>query len=720
MVAAVRGIYRGRKLSPQRTPEVWPTGLRDVGNSRSPDFIFFICSHVMPFAKRPDKSSDQISGQAQDQDHAQAQNATSLPGQGDDFGLTPKPKVRAQRIDPLLGVDLGGVKIVKLIGEGGMGRVYEAQQARPSRTVAVKVIRQGITSEKTMRRFEREAEFLAKLQHHGIAQIFIVGTYSSDFGDVPFYVMEFLANAKPITNYVHEQGLSLEEKIQLFKHVCEAVAHGHDRGIVHRDLKPGNILVDGQGSPKVIDFGVARSTDSDLTLESMKTDTGQLIGTVQYMSPEQFGPDPDDLDGRADVYSLGVVLYEILAGALPYSVRKKALHEASRVVCEEIPLPLRSLDKAIPRDISAIAERCLQKNRRDRYYTAGELAADLGRYLDGKPVKAKPSSLIGRVLFPRPLRKLVTRRTGLVLISGSLLVLGSNQLIGSRLLDFEHYSPQRATLKASAVWTPTKLQVRKGHVYRLVATGSCTDTSGVSFGPEGTAPAELRTVFGPPAEISHETAKEAFVEGLPRHILLARVRESRISLPVGLNNTFVAPWTGEMSFRVNNETETDSPKEITGNFSLALERVFRPQLVDKDGKTRIETRVGRTKYLLFRPDGLQWEYESSLGWTEELANESPTLINGIAWWPLPDQMDTEGWKDLTLTKRTHALRTEAFVSFASHGVAVHAVAPPVEKGIACVASERRDSVSIPSLTLTCPSASCGVVRVLVSPTNGKK
>jgi serine/threonine protein kinase len=277
-----------------------------------------------------------------------------FPGGADNFGLTPRTRVKSQRVAPLLGLDLGGVKIVKLIGEGGMGRVYEAQQERPSRTVAVKVIRQGITSEKTMRRFEREAEFLGKLQHPGIAQIFIVGTYSSDFGDVPFYVMEFIPNAKPITNYVHEHGLALEEKLRLFKQVCDAVSHGHDRGIVHRDLKPGNILVDGHGNAKVIDFGVARSTDSDLALTSMKTDTGQLIGTVQYMSPEQFGPDPEDLDGRTDVYSLGVVLYELVSGAAPYSVRQKALHEASRVVCEQVPTPLRSVDKAIPREVSAI------------------------------------------------------------------------------------------------------------------------------------------------------------------------------------------------------------------------------------------------------------------------------------------------------------------------------------------------------------------------------
>jgi hypothetical protein len=317
-------------------------------------------------------------------------------GSQDDFGLTPKPKVRTQRVDPLLGMDLGGVKIIRLLGEGGMGRVYEAEQESPRRTVAVKVVRQGITSEKTMRRFEREAEFLGKLQHPNIAQIHVVGSYASDIGDVPFFVMEYIPNAKPITNFAAENNLPLDEKLRLFKCVCEAVSHGHDRGVVHRDLKPGNILIDATGSPKIIDFGVARSTDSDFTLTSMKTDTGQLVGTVQYMSPEQFGDGPDDLDGRADVYSLGVVLYELIGGVLPYEVRKKKMHEAARIVCEYVPAPLKSLDRAMPRPVSLITERCLQKSRRDRYQSAGALAADIQRYLDGKPISQSMRGWLAR------------------------------------------------------------------------------------------------------------------------------------------------------------------------------------------------------------------------------------------------------------------------------------------------------------------------------------
>jgi serine/threonine protein kinase len=310
----------------------------------------------------------------------------------DDFGLKPRPKPR--RVDPLLGTDLGGITITRLVGEGGMGRVYEAHQEDPPRTVAVKVIRQGITSEKTMRRFEREAEFLGRLQHPGIARIYVVGSYSSDDGDVPFFVMEFVANAKPINHYASENNLSLADRLKLFVSVCEAVSHGHDRGIIHRDLKPGNILIDSNGLPKVIDFGVARSTDSDFSLTSMKTDTGQLVGTVQYMSPEQFGDSPEGLDGRADVYSLGVVLYELIAGVLPYEVRKKKMHEAARIICEEIPPSLRSRDRGIPGDVSLIVERCLEKNRKRRYQGAAALAMDLQRHLAGENIQRSWKDLV--------------------------------------------------------------------------------------------------------------------------------------------------------------------------------------------------------------------------------------------------------------------------------------------------------------------------------------
>jgi serine/threonine protein kinase len=585
-------------------------------------------------------------------------------------------------------MDLGGVTIVKLIGEGGMGRVYEARQEKPARSVAVKVIRQGITSEKTMRRFEREAEFLAKLQHPCIAQIYIVGTYSSDFGDVPFYVMEFIPDAKPITNYANETGLSLEEKLRLFQRICEAISHGHDRSIVHRDLKPGNILVDAAGNPKVIDFGVARSTDSDLALESMKTGTGQMIGTVQYMSPEQFGPDPDDLDGRTDVYSLGVVFYELLSGSPPYSVKKKALHEASRVVCEEVPPSLRAADKTIPRDVSAIAERCLQKDRRRRYHTAGELAADIGRFLAGKPVRAQPEGFLPRIGLPHRLGKKSGRRAAMVLIFGTAAVLGAGRLGRFGPFGDAPEPRQTARLRATSEWTATSLKVSEGQCYRL----GVTSLDEADAGPASPA-----------------TDEPGFHSGL-----LASIRDSRVLIPFVGGLTFVAPSSGELLFQLNKEA--NGSHGTHRDLRVTLEHVVAPSFVDRDGKTTITTKVIREKTLLFSPEGLQWQYRSFTGATDELGDEHATLINGIAWWPLPDKTNSQGWMTLTRTSRTPLLKTTAF-PWAAEPKALHPdmVAVSSSTSNAAVRVESPDQ-NMPGITFVSDGGTpCEVQCVISSP-----
>lgn len=620
-----------------------------------------------------------------DGDTSRSDSARDFAGALDNFGLTPRPKVKTQRVDPLLGMDLGGVKIVRLIGEGGMGRVYEAKQDKPSRSVAVKVIRAGITSEKTLRRFEREAEFLGRLQHPGIAQIFIVGTYESDLGDVPFYVMEFLAEAKPVTNYAHEHGLSLDAKLSLFKQVCEAVAHGHDRGIVHRDLKPGNILVDAHGIPKVIDFGVARSTDSDLTLESMKTDTGQMIGTVQYMSPEQFGDNPDDLNCRADVYSLGVVLYELISGVPPYSVRKKALHEASRVVCEEIPTPLRSLDKTVPRDVSAIVERCLQKNRRHRYHSAGELAAEIGSFLAGKPVRAKPSGFFEGALPQRVFTKPVLLSAAAVLLCG---VAGLVVLARNGAFDLEPRGPRQVTLDVAANWIGSGLSVREGKCYRLTITGSCTDGTGAMFGPEGTAPASLRSVLGPPRDADGSPVSEGFVGGWPREQVLMKFGDRSVVAAVGAGLTFIAPYTDELRFRINDREK--GVGDATGRLAIRLEYVPRPVFVDSEGRTTIRARVADTDYLLFRPDGLHWRYR--LG--SITAGDFPTVINGIAWWPLYPPHSVK--ESTLLPTRDFAW---AAISAGPKPIVVNAATNPSGSGV----TAEGPSADLPGLTFADPS-----------------
>jgi len=291
---------------------------------------------------------------------------------------------------------IGQFHIKRIIASGGMGTVYEAVQEQPRRTVAVKVLKQGVASPASMRRFEYESQVLARLRHPGIAQVYDAGIHTDPSGmaeAVPFFAMEYIPNAKPITRFADDKKLSTRERLELFAHVCDAVHHGHQKGIIHRDLKPGNLLVDSSGDVKIIDFGVARGTDSDLTITTLQTDMGQLIGTLQYMSPEQCDADPHDIDTRSDVYALGVVLYQLVSGTLPYDVSTvPAL--APHIIREEQPKRLSAVDPNLPRDIETIVAKTLEKERERRYQSAHDLAEDIRRYLSGVPIVARPPSFI--------------------------------------------------------------------------------------------------------------------------------------------------------------------------------------------------------------------------------------------------------------------------------------------------------------------------------------
>jgi len=298
-------------------------------------------------------------------------------------------------LDP--GSTLGDVTIVRLIDEGGMGRVYEGLQGMPCRTVAVKVVRPGVFSPTAAKRFKQEAQILGRLTHPGICRIYSVGMERLPGGEVPYFVMEYIENALTITSYATQRGLSSRDRVALFCEACRAVAHGHQKGIIHRDLKPGNILVDSAGCPKIIDFGVARNTDGDTALTTMHTDIGQLVGTVSYMAPEQFDGVADDLDVRADVYALGMVLYELLVGSLPYDIAKRPVYEVARVVKEVEPRSLSSVNTTLRGDLDTIVAKCLRKDSDKRYSSAAELEADLGRHLRGEPISASPPRLLDAV-----------------------------------------------------------------------------------------------------------------------------------------------------------------------------------------------------------------------------------------------------------------------------------------------------------------------------------
>lgn len=317
-----------------------------------------------------------------------------------------EPERNAPDGDGLVGCRIGQYEIRRRIGAGGMGSVYEARQEQPRRSVALKLIQPVSASPQSLRRFTREAEVLGQLHHPGIAQIYEAGVAriippdAEADGDrrsvalhaepVPFIAMELIRGLS-IDRYVRENQLPLRKRVELVALLCDAVDYAHARGVIHRDLKPANILIDEFGQPRVLDFGVARLTQSGAPV-TMQTEVGQLVGTLAYMSPEQVDARPGDLDPRSDVYALGVLLYELIAGRPPYRLPQHSLPEAARIIRDDEPSRLGSLDSRFRGDIETIAARALEKDRARRYVSAGELSADLRRYLDDKPIVARPAS----------------------------------------------------------------------------------------------------------------------------------------------------------------------------------------------------------------------------------------------------------------------------------------------------------------------------------------
>jgi tetratricopeptide (TPR) repeat protein/tRNA A-37 threonylcarbamoyl transferase component Bud32 len=291
---------------------------------------------------------------------------------------------------PRSGDVIAGYRLVRELGEGGMGIVYEAEQDSPKRRVALKLIRPGLASRRTLRRFEHEAEVLGRLQHPGIAQIFAAGTFDSGHGSQPFFAMELVAG-RSLLQHAVAAGLGVRARLALFVAVCEAVHHAHQKGILHRDLKPSNVLVDERGQPKVLDFGVARVLEAGVERGTLDTLSGQMVGTLPYMSPEQVSGSAD-LDLRSDVYTLGVVLYELLTGRLPYRPHGEAMHERARAILEQPPLPLAATDRGLGGDLETIVGTALEKDRERRYASAAALADDVRRYLADEPIAARPPS----------------------------------------------------------------------------------------------------------------------------------------------------------------------------------------------------------------------------------------------------------------------------------------------------------------------------------------
>jgi serine/threonine protein kinase len=432
------------------------------------------------------------------------------------------------------GTVIGPYKLLESIGEGGMGVVYMAEQVRPvRRKVALKIIKPGMDTRQVIARFEAERQALALMDHPNIARVLDAGATESGR---PYFVME-LVRGVPITDYCDRSKLPVPERLNLFVQVCQAVQHAHQRGIIHRDLKPSNVLVtlhDGVPVPKVIDFGIAKATGQQLTEKTLFTGFAQFIGTPLYMSPEQAEMSGLDVDTRSDIYSLGVVLYELLTGTTPFdqdTFRTAAFDEIRRIIREQEPrrpstrlttlgetlatvsanrqTDPRHLNRILRGELDWIVMKCLEKDRTRRYETASGLAADLMRHLADQPVEAGPPS--GWYRFAKFARR---NRAGLMTAALVVAALAA----GTAVSTWQAVRATRAEWKTAAALTEAQRRTTESQavVDFLIKDLIAAASPGQNQGPK--TPVE-EVLARADASVEGRFAQQPLVEAAIRHAL---------------------------------------------------------------------------------------------------------------------------------------------------------------------------------------------------------
>jgi eukaryotic-like serine/threonine-protein kinase len=353
---------------------------------------------------------------------------------------------------------LGPFRLLSVLGTGGMGVVFEAEQQRPRRRVALKVMRSDLASRSAIQRFRREIETLGRLQHPGIAQIHEAGSLAGrdGVGDALPYIAMELVRGQPLDDFIRASAGSTRLVAELIARVCDAVHHAHQRGVVHRDLKPANILVvqeeNAPAQPKVLDFGIARLAEREGPGGTIATIAGQILGTLAYMSPEQLLGESASVDHRSDVYALGVMLYELLAGRLPLDVRDRPIADAARIVRDEEPTRLGTIDMRLRGDLETIVSKAIEKDPARRYPSAQALGDELRRHLRDEPILARPITRVERIRrFARRNRAVVvgTAATMVALLGGTV----TTAVFASRAIDARdraEWTAYRANIAAAS------------------------------------------------------------------------------------------------------------------------------------------------------------------------------------------------------------------------------------------------------------------------------